>query len=105
MNFVFTLGVEAAQAIEASQPGAGVSGFGVNRHRTERYDVTIHDFELRWISVFDAREFEDVAEAAVVARRIGQSPDRPSAHKACWPSLFSSTARCAGRNPGCGNIK
>src|SRR2546423_1127082 len=67
MNFVFTLGVEAAQAIEASQPGAGVSGFGVNRHRTERYDVTIHDFELGWISVFDAREFEEVAEAEAIA--------------------------------------
>ena len=67
MDLVFTLRVESTQSIEALQPGAGIHRLRMNRDGTERYDISIHDFELGRIPVFHPREFEEVAQAEPVA--------------------------------------
>ena|SRR5437868_3742940 len=67
MDLVFTFGGEAAQSVEALQPGSRVCSLGVNRNCAQGHNVTIHDLELGRISVFDSGEFEEVAEAKPIA--------------------------------------
>src|SRR6266513_6285428 len=67
MDLVFTLCIEAAKSVEALETRTRIRGFCVNRHRTEGYDVAIHDVQLGWISVFHSREFEEIAKAQPIA--------------------------------------
>ena len=67
MNLVFAIGIEAAQPIEALEPGPRICRFRMNRHGAERHNVAVHDLELGRISILDTWELEEVAQSEPVA--------------------------------------
>src|SRR2546423_4655504 len=110
MDLVFAVLVEAAQTIERLKSSSGVRRLCVNRHRTKRYDVAIHDLELGWISVLDTGELEEISESEAVAIHLDPSHRleerdllrleevRPSDEDAAWSIEQTSFARCHGRS-------